>query len=130
MDKAAEKEDDGTLTCRAREERCSAERRNLIDRIDAKLKEYNDIVQRTRSFASLQKASERNYRSVRNWLNHTAPLETDEAATFDKDRDFVALVDAKEGSWFDGAVETALSRFGGGFTRVLFLLQLRTSDHC
>ena len=121
VDKVAEKQNDGTLECRVRGERCSGQQRDLMNRIDDKLREYNDIVQRTRAFASLQKATPRNHKSVCNWLNHAAPLVKEEAETFDKDRDFVALVDAKEGSWFDGAVETALSRFGGKFTRVFLI---------
>jgi len=122
MDKAAGKTDDTMLKCRMREQRASDDRRHLINEIDDKLKEYNDIVQRTRSFATLQKATERNYKSVWNWIHHSAPLVQEEASTFDKDRDFVAIVDAKEGSWFDGCVETALSRFGGSFTRVCISL--------
>lgn len=122
MDKAADKTDDTMLKCRTREERASDDRRHLINRIDDKLKEYHDIVQRTRSFATLQRATERNYKSVWNWVHHSAPLVQAEASTFDKDRDFIAIVDAKEGSWFDGRVETALSRFGGSFTRVCISL--------
>jgi hypothetical protein len=119
MDKQANKADDTTLKSRTREERFTGEeRRALINKIDDKLKEYNDIVQRTRSFATLQRATERNYTSVRNWVDHKAPLVQDEASTFYKDRDFVSVVDAKEGSWFDGRVETVLSRFGGPVTRV------------
>lgn len=121
MDKAAGKTDDTMLKCRMREQRTSDDRRHLINEIDDKLKEYNDIVQRTRTFATLQRATERNYKSVCNWIHHSAPLVQEEASTFDKDRDFVAIVDAKEGSWFDGRVETALSRFGGSFTRQLFI---------
>ncbi|KAF2685664.1 hypothetical protein K458DRAFT_416885 [Lentithecium fluviatile CBS 122367] len=121
MDKAATNTDDTMLKCRTREERASDDRRHLINRIDEKLKEYNDIVQRTRAFATLQRATERNHKSVWNWIFHSAPLVQEEAKTFDKDRDFVAIVDAKEGSWFDGRVETALSRFGGPFTRQLFI---------
>jgi hypothetical protein len=113
MDKAANKLDDTMLKCRTREERSSGERRDLINRIDAKLLEYNDIVQRTRSFATLHRATERNYTSVRRWVDHNAPLAQDEASTFNKDRDFVAIVDAKEGSWFDGRVESVLSKLGG-----------------
>lgn len=118
MDKAANKTDDTMLKCRTREERSSGARRDLINKIDDKLREYNDIVQRTRSFATLQRATQRNYNSVRNWVDHSAPLEQAEASTFYKDRDFVSIVDAKEGSWFDGRVETALSNFGGPLTRV------------
>jgi hypothetical protein len=113
MDKATNKLDDTMLKCRAREERSSGERRDLINRIDAKLLEYNDIVQRTRSFATLQRATERNYTSVHRWVNQTAPLTQEEASTFNKERDFVSIVDAKEGSWFDGRVESVLSKLGG-----------------
>lgn len=125
MDKRALKTDDTMLKCRTREERTSDERRLLIQDIDDKLKEYNDIVQRTRSFATLQRATQRNYTSVCNWISNRKPLVDDEMSTFDRDRDFVAIVDAKEGSWFDGRVENALtaidrasSRFGRSFTRV------------
>lgn len=119
MDKRVGKTDDTMLKCRTREQRSSCERHDLINRIDQKLREYNDVVQRTRAFATLQRATQRNYNSVREWVNHTAPLVTDEASTFYKDRDFVAVVDAKEGSWFDGRVETVLSsRFAGPVLRV------------
>jgi hypothetical protein len=112
-DKATNKLDGTMLKCRTREERTSGETSDLINRIDAKLLEYNDIVQRTRSFAHLQRATERNYTSVRRWVDQNAPLTQDEASTFYKDRDFVSIVDAKEGSWFDGRVESILSKLGG-----------------
>jgi hypothetical protein len=118
LDKNAHKVDEKMLQCRTREERISNERRDLINRIDDKLREYNDIVQRTRSFATLQRATQRNYNSVSNWVGNATPLVEAEASTFNKDRDFVSIVDAKEGSWFDGRVETVLSKFGGSFTRV------------
>ncbi|KAF2257626.1 hypothetical protein CC78DRAFT_600228 [Lojkania enalia] len=122
MDAAAAKSNGGKgIHSRVRDENESGEWRALIQIIDNKLKEYHDIVQRTRSMASLQPATTRNYNSVCNWIFHTGPIVNAEAETFKKDRDFVALVDAKEGSWFDGAVETALSRFGGPFTRRLFI---------
>jgi len=126
MDKAALKTDDTMLKCRTREDkRNSNERKELIQAIDDKLKEYHDIVQRTRAFATLQRATERNYGSVCNWIKGRAPLVDDESSTFKKDRDFVAIVDAKEGSWFDGRVENTLtaldrysSRIGRSFTKV------------
>ncbi|PVI02227.1 hypothetical protein DM02DRAFT_310545 [Periconia macrospinosa] len=121
LDKQCLHKDPAQLSCRAREDRASPERRELINRIDDKLREYNDIVQRARSFATLQKATERNYNSVRNWVKNQAPLEEEEASTFYKDRDFVAVVDAKEGSWFDGRVETALAKFDGPISRRLFI---------
>lgn len=118
LDKEANATDDIRLKSRTQEEMKSDERRKLINRIDDKLREYNDIVQRTRSFATLQRATERNYNSVRNWVDQSAPLEQSEASTFYKDRDFVSIIDAKEGSWFDGRVENLLSNFGGPITQV------------
>ena len=118
LDRVGNEKDDITLKSREMDERRSQERGLLINEIDQKLKEYNDIVQRTRSFAMLQRATERNYNSVCHWVDQEAPLVQEEAATFGKDRDFVAVVDAKEGSWFDGRVETLLSNFGGDLTRV------------
>ncbi|KAF2653324.1 hypothetical protein K491DRAFT_603067, partial [Lophiostoma macrostomum CBS 122681] len=127
MDKAAEQKgkDDTTLKCRERDEHFSPERKLLINDIDAKLKEYNDIVQRARSFATLQRATQRNYQSVWNWIFHSGPLVEKEKATFDKDRDFVAVVDAKEGSWFDGRVENALTNFGGPIAKVSLFVTKR-----
>jgi hypothetical protein len=119
LDKTSNQQDDRVVKSRKAEERLiGEEKRVLINEIDDKLREYNDIVQRTRAFATLQRATERNYTSVRNWVDHSAPLEQNEASTFYKDRDFVSVVDAKEGSWFDGRVENVLSRFGGSVTRV------------
>jgi len=122
LDKKANEKSEIAVKSRIAEERIlGLERQDLINRIDGKLSEYNDIVQRTRAFATLQRATERNYNSVRNWVDHSAPLEQNEASTFYKDRDFVSVVDAKEGSWFDGRVETVLSKFGGSVTRRLFI---------
>jgi hypothetical protein len=130
LDRKTQKSDDTRLKSRMREESVlnEYERKGLINRIDDKLKEYNDIVQRTRAFASLQRATERNYKSVWNWVHHNGPLEESEAATFDKDLDFVSIVDAKEGSWFDSCVETALSKFGGPFTRVSSSIKIKPLD--
>ncbi|KAF2821076.1 hypothetical protein CC86DRAFT_411384 [Ophiobolus disseminans] len=126
MDKTVHKQDPIKLQCRTREEKVGLEadkcqRGALINKIDDKLREYNDIVQRTRAFATLQRATERNYTSVRNWVDQSAPLEQNEASTFNKDRDFVSIIDAKEGSWFDGRVENLLSNFGGPITQRLFI---------
>lgn len=119
MDKKTNKQDETMVKSRMRDQIVNGDARDqLINRIDAKLHEYNDIVQRTRSFATLQRATARNYKSVTNWIDDKAPFETNEASTFTKDRDFVSIVDAKEGSWFDGRVESILSSFGGSVTRV------------
>ncbi|ORY17224.1 hypothetical protein BCR34DRAFT_555651 [Clohesyomyces aquaticus] len=121
MDNITQEKDDTMLKCRMREERETDERRALINRIDDKLREYNDIVQRTRSFATLQRAMKRNHTSVWNWIHNNAPLVQAEASTFNQDRDFVAIVDAREGGWFDTLIEPALSKFGGSIGRQMFI---------
>jgi hypothetical protein len=118
LDKVGSEKDQITLRSREMDERKSQERGLLINKIDQKLKEYNDVVQRIRSFAMLQRATERNYNTVHHWIEEEAPLVQEEAATFNKERDFVAVVDVKEGAWFESRVETMLSRFGGSFIRV------------
>jgi DNA-binding Lrp family transcriptional regulator len=118
MDEAAKSLDDTMLKSRSREERFSCEKRNLIDRIDTKLLQYNDVVQRTRFFATLQRAKQRNCTSVRNWVDQSAPLVQEEASTFYNDSDFVSVVDGKDEGWLDRRIETVLDKLGGPIGRV------------
>jgi hypothetical protein len=135
MDKTAD-QDDKDLLLRSRRcgERYSSDTRDLINTIDDKLKEYNDIVQRTRSFSSLERATKRNWSSVHNWLNNNGPMLEAEASAFRKTHDLVMIVDAKEGRWFDGHIETMLGRLGGSIGRVsviqmlMFLLKDEQND--
>ena len=130
MDKAALHADHTMLKCRTRDDKMNSnERRKLIQAIDDKLKEYHDIVQRTRSFAMLPRATPRNYGSVCNWIRARAPLVDDESSTFDKHRDFVGIVDAKEHSWFDRGVEatmTALDNHSSGIGRAVTKVYIST----
>ena len=67
---------------------------------------------------TLPKATWRNYTSVDNWIYHNAPLCGPEAKFIKNDKDFVALTEPREGSWFDGAVEDILSKIPCKLTRV------------
>jgi hypothetical protein len=89
------------------------EQRLLIKTINKKLKEYHDIVQRTRSFAALPRAT-KSHTSVWNWIYHTGPLVPEDASTFDNGKDFVAMVDVelREGTWMNSHVEEFLARYG------------------
>ncbi|KAF2460690.1 hypothetical protein BDY21DRAFT_336129 [Lineolata rhizophorae] len=122
LDQEDEESDPRALKSRKRDDqREGGLRRALIKDIDDKLKEYDDIVLRNSKMSSLQAASPRNHQSVENWIFHNAPLCATEAEFIRNRQDFVALVDAKEGSWFDGVVEDTLSQIPCTLTRLLFI---------
>lgn len=81
------------------------ERKKLIRKIDEKLKEYDDIVIRARNMASLPQVTSRNFRSLKHYMSNGRPLCETEEKFMDYDQDFVALVDPKEGGWFDAVLE-------------------------
>jgi len=92
----------------------------------------DDVVLRTRQMNSLTRATPRNYRSLDNWIHHTAPLSSTEAEFIKKDLDFVALVDPPELSGFDSLVEDILSLIPCRLTRWLFISKRNrasTEDH-
>jgi hypothetical protein len=97
---------------------CSSEMSSLINKIDIKLKEYNDIVQRIRSFASLQRAIKQDLRNVGNFLWNERPLSDRDAQPFYRNRDLVSIIDAKEGRWFDDHIARLLYRFATRLTVV------------
>ncbi|KAF2086525.1 hypothetical protein K490DRAFT_66718 [Saccharata proteae CBS 121410] len=112
------------LRCRALDNnRDEPERAELINKIDKKLQEYDDIVLRHRKMASLPKATTRNYNSLANWMLKWKPLASKEAKFIERDQDFVALVDEKEGSWFDALIEDFLGHLHRPLARSIF------SDH-
>lgn len=78
----------------------------------------DDCVMRAKAMVNLKKASTRNYTSVYNWMHHNGPLLGAESKIINHDEDFVALVDAKEGSWLDGFIEDCLSMFRCRLTSV------------
>ncbi|KAK7548921.1 hypothetical protein BKA81DRAFT_368412 [Phyllosticta paracitricarpa] len=80
-------------------------RANLIREIDDKLREYDDAVIRARQMASLPHATHRNFQSVFNWMHNKQPLCESENQFTTAEQDVVALVDPKEGGWFDAFIE-------------------------
>ncbi|CAK4034151.1 hypothetical protein CB0940_08593 [Lecanosticta acicola] len=97
------------------------ERKMLIQQIDDKLKEYDDIVMRAKAMASLPKASLRNYASVCNHIYNKAPFTEREKKVFMNDSDFVALIEQEETKSFDGFIEDILSMLPcRGLTRFVF----------
>lgn len=96
------------------------DRRALIKEIDEKLKEYDELVLRCKTLASLKRTSSRDYQSLANWMHNEKPLSQEESEFVDCKEDFIALCEPQEGGWFDGLIEDTLSKIECKFTRLLF----------
>ncbi|KAK8184414.1 hypothetical protein BC567DRAFT_260596 [Phyllosticta citribraziliensis] len=96
---------DRFLKSRESDDSRSDVRANLIREIDDKLREYDDAVIRARQMASLPQATHRNFTSVSNWMHNKKPLYEPENGFIMAEQDLVALVDPKEGGWFDAFIE-------------------------
>ncbi|KAL8929051.1 MAG: hypothetical protein Q9208_001494 [Pyrenodesmia sp. 3 TL-2023] len=94
-------------------------RKSLIDRIDSKLKDYDDLTMRIRAMVSIPKPSERDYSSFYRWIDAEKPLCREETKFVKHQDDFIALAEKQEGGWFDGVLEDLLSIFPRPFTRAI-----------
>lgn len=105
-------------------------RKGLIQEIDDKLKEYDELVMRCKDLASLRRTTSRDYNSLANWMYNEKPLSKEESEFIDSKEDFIALCEQEEGGWFDGMIEDLLSKIPCKLTRLLFTTadQRRKSD--
>ncbi|KAI9881094.1 MAG: hypothetical protein M1830_008252 [Pleopsidium flavum] len=116
----AEKGSKALISRKLDEARQDCPRKALIQGIDEKLKEYDELVLRCQAFASLKKASTRNYNSFANWIHNKKPLSREESKFVKHNEDLIALADGQEGGWFDGFVEDILSLVPCKLSRLLF----------
>jgi hypothetical protein len=105
-------------------------RKGLIQEIDDKLKEYDELVMRCKDLASLRRSTSRDYNSLANWMHNEKPLSREESEFINSKEDFIALCEQEEGGWFDGMIEDVLSKIPCKLTRLLFTTadQRRKSD--
>ncbi|CAD6566994.1 MAG: hypothetical protein ASARMPREDX12_009209 [Alectoria sarmentosa] len=82
----------------------------LMKKIGPKLKEYDDLVERTIRFASLGAPDARDLEGMKGWINQQAPLSREERGHLLGGTDFVALVEKEEECWLDKIVERALAK--------------------
>lgn len=82
----------------------------IINKIGPKLKEYDDLVERTIKFASLRAPDTNDLRGVKLWIEQEEPLSKEETKHLLGGTDFVALVEKQEECWLDNVVERALSK--------------------
>ncbi|KAM0806013.1 hypothetical protein BDR22DRAFT_194992 [Usnea florida] len=85
-------------------------RQALINKIGPKLKEYDDLVERTIKFASLRAPDARDLEGLKTWIELTSPLSYEEKDHLVDGTDFVALVEKQEECWLDNVVERALMK--------------------
>ncbi|KAL9604370.1 MAG: hypothetical protein Q9219_000558 [cf. Caloplaca sp. 3 TL-2023] len=94
-------------------------RKSLIDRIDSKLKDYDDLARRIRAMVAIPRPSERDYSSFRRWIDAKKPLCREETKFVKHEDDMIALAEKQEGGWFDGVLEDTLSLFPRPITRFI-----------
>lgn len=68
----------------------------------------------------INKPTEGEWRSVRNWLDHANPIRLEEARMIQYKEDLVTLRPGREYASLDGGVERVLRMFGSRFVRFLF----------
>ncbi|KAI4132139.1 MAG: hypothetical protein LQ338_000893 [Usnochroma carphineum] len=94
-------------------------RTSLIDKIDNKLKDYDDLTVRIRRLCAIPRPSSRDYGSFYRWIDNEKPLCREETKFVKHQDDFIALAEKPEGGWFDGVLEDMLSLFPRPVTRAI-----------
>ncbi|MCJ1458454.1 hypothetical protein MMC28_008827 [Mycoblastus sanguinarius] len=113
LDEADNKESEESrkaLRSRKHDEGRDSLRKTLIQQIDDKMKQYDDMVNRIQIYVTLKAPSSRNFKSFRTWIFNEKPLTREESGFLNHRDDFVALSDERECSWLDGVVEDVLER--------------------
>lgn len=85
-------------------------REAFMNKIGPKLKEYDDLVERTIRFASLRAPDARDLEGVKGWIRDQQPLCSGESDRLLNGSDFVALVEKHEECWLDQVVERAVAK--------------------
>ncbi|KAF6240808.1 hypothetical protein HO173_001481 [Letharia columbiana] len=113
LDADDEKNRGFALTSRKRDEETDNDpiysRKVLIQKIDDKLKEYDGLVSRIKTYLSLRAPTSRNAKTFIDWIEDHKPLSPEESTFIQHKDDFVALSDGQECGWLDGMVEDGLS---------------------
>ncbi|KAJ4333900.1 hypothetical protein N0V87_007270 [Didymella glomerata] len=86
------------------------ERTRLISNIREKLLQYDEILLKARDMNTLQKPSDRDYKSIRTWFWNKKPVYEEEAMFIKRREDLLSLRHGREWSSFDGLVENCLRK--------------------
>ena len=78
----------------------------------------DEVLAKTRELTSLQRPSDRDYRSVKRWIQGNAPLVEDEEEFIHCKEDLVTLRRGRECAGFDGFMEMLLQKTNSRLIRV------------
>jgi polyphosphate kinase 2 (PPK2 family) len=78
----------------------------------------DEVLVKVRDLVSLQKPSERDHRSVSNWISNSKPLVDKEQRFIKHKEDLVTLNNGREWSGFDGLIESILLKLDCRLVRV------------
>lgn len=135
LDADSKADDSRCLTSRELDDELDpAGRKELLEKIDVKLKQYgkfpyrsktclttsetDELVLRARQMAALPPVPERNFNSVKTYVENRAPLCENDVQIMERQQDFVSLVEPREGSWFDAMLEDFLSKLPVSIAKV------------
>ncbi|KAI4249155.1 MAG: hypothetical protein L6R40_000613 [Gallowayella cf. fulva] len=96
-------------------------RKSLINKIDDRLKDYDDLIVRIRRNVTIPRPLDRDYSSLYKWIDDTKPLCREETKFIKHQDDIIPLAEKQEGGWFDGVLEDALSIFPRPLTRFILI---------
>jgi hypothetical protein len=99
-------------------------RADILEDLRVKVTQYDELLIRARELVSFQRPTNRDYRSVRNWLHNLAPLVDEEQDYIRWEEDIVTLRHGREWAGFDGIVEEFLHRIDCRLVRVSWLTSL------
>lgn len=78
----------------------------------------DEVLAKTRELTSLQKPSDRDYRSVKRWVDGNRPLVVDEEESIHCKEDLITLRRGRECAGFDGFMEMLLQKTNCRLIRV------------
>ncbi|KUJ19488.1 uncharacterized protein LY89DRAFT_642559 [Mollisia scopiformis] len=115
--------DKSVLKSREKDDKVTNTRKNMIGKIETKLKEYSEMLLISRDLVALNRPPHRDYTSVKSYFDEEAPLCDVESYIYSRE-DIVALKPGRESAWLDSFIEGLLQRFACRLIRCIF----RTSD--
>ncbi|KAI9846331.1 MAG: hypothetical protein M1837_004184 [Sclerophora amabilis] len=121
MDKTDERQEPAILKSRQRDENQALSRRALLlEKIDRKLKEYDDLMIRSEKTYAMKRPSKRNVNSYYHTINNFGALMYADSEFVHHTQDLIHLAPSQEDSWLNGVVEDFFIRLSKPLSQMLF----------
>lgn len=96
-------------------------RRALLQQIEDKLREYDDLLFRQQKLVSIGKPNERDHLSLFNWVWNNKPVVNEDFDFMFHKTDLVKLENRPEDNWFDGMLQDlVMAIFNNNLVRFVF----------